>query len=160
MSALPPLIERCTTIMTSLPTINLGSLFPAANFFFTLVGNFCQATVVFLRIVAGLAEVLASSIELVNDKYFRRDIVNSSSGYQTNAHENDSKRVAVENKKETTRNMNCKPIDVTNENGKCSTQKNKSEAKKARGRAKISKLRQERLIFGLPVASETDGVWD
>ena len=114
---------------------------------------------VFLRIAAGLAEVLASSIELVNDNYFRRDMVDCSSDYRTNEDENDSKRVVVE-KKRTARQMNHEPIDITN--GKCSMQKKKkkSETKKARGRAKISQLRHERLSVGLPVASEADGVWD
>lgn len=164
-------IEKCIAIISTLSYSNLAAALmllrfirPTASFFLVLVGDFSQLAVVFLRIVAKLAETAASALESVNETHFRTrsnttlddDDVPTLDNYSKDDVEKQPPIPSRAHESSLSSEMNRKATIVSDVNVSVQKKK-KSGTKKAQGRAKILQLRENRLKMGLKVA---DGCLD
>eukprot|EP00984_Skeletonema_dohrnii_P036740 scaffold38062_cov194-Skeletonema_dohrnii-CCMP3373.AAC.2 len=168
-------IEKCIAIISTLSYSNLAAALmllrfvrPTASFFLVLVGDFSQLAVVFLRIVAKLAEAAASALESVNETHFRTrsntlddDDVPTRDNYSKDDVEKQPPIPSRAHESSLSSEMNRKAYEYIVSDVNVSVQKKKekkkSGTKKAQGRAKILQLREKRLKMGLKVA---DGCLD
>lgn len=127
---------------------------------------------VLLRIVARYAEIAAGVLESVNEKHFRRDSTISlgdEDGDDTVPTRDNYLKVNVEKQPSTPPSRTEKPSLASetmnsskatsvslDANASVQRKKDKSDSKKAVGKAKILQLREQRLKMGLKVASKAD----